>query len=158
VRRRADPERMESLPDRPEARRALLTRIGVLAVAVALGLVLQRLLGRQLAGIDALSQRDVLAARAELAHLFEIVSLLVFGLTGATGVLTVIACRRCLATGEWPPPGMWSWGSRRVLTGRSALVLARVGVVLGALLVLASLAGGGLMWYMAARLLACRAT
>jgi hypothetical protein len=140
------------------AGRALLARLTAVVVAVALGLVLQQVLMAWLASIDALAKTDLLGARAQLASIFEIASVSVFGLTGAVGVTIVLSCRRSLALEQFPPPGRWSWGNRRaVVTGPRARSLAQVGIVLGVTLVLASAAGGGLMWYMAVVLRACRA-
>jgi hypothetical protein len=140
------------------ALRALLVRLAIVAAAIAAGLALQHVLSARLARIDALARTDLLAARAELARIFEIASVAVFGLTGTIGVMIVLSCRRSLALQQFPPPGRWSWGSARaVVTGPRARSLARVGIVLGVTLVLASAAGGGLMWYMAAVLRACRA-
>ncbi|MFI5316474.1 MAG: hypothetical protein ACHQ6T_12295 [Myxococcota bacterium] len=139
------------------ARRGLLTRLGVLAGAVAVGVALQRLLAAHLQSIQDLSRTDMLAARAELARLFELASVCVFGLTGALGVGIVLSSRRSLALLQFPPPGAWSWGSRRVVTGLPARKMALAGVGLGVTLVLASAAGGGLLWYMATVLRACRA-
>lgn len=139
-------------------RRALLARLTVLAGAIALGLVLQHLVSAQLERIQTRSQTDLLGARAELASLFEVASVSVFGLTGALGVMIVIACRRSLALLEFPPPGLLSWGSRRVIaTGERARHAAVLGIALGVTLVLASAAGGGLLWYMARILRVCRA-
>jgi len=81
----------------------------------------------------------------------------VFGLTAAVGVGVVAACRRAAALEIFPPPGIWSWGTRRVVTGPAARRFARVGIGLGAVLVAASLAGGGLLWYAGAVVRACRA-
>lgn len=145
------------LPGR-RMRRALLARLAALAVAIAGGLALQHVLAARLAEIDALSKTDMLAARAELARIFQIASVSVFGLTGALGVVVVLASRRASALQQFPPPGRLSWGSARpVVTGPRAVTCARIGIALGVTLVLASAAGGGLMWYMAAVLRACRA-
>jgi hypothetical protein len=92
-----------------------------------------------------------------LARVFQVASVVVFGLTGALGVTVTLSCRRSLAREEFPPPGLWSWGARRVVTGAAARRLARIGMGLGITLALASAAGGGLLWYMAAVLRACRA-
>lgn len=143
---------------RPPARSALYVRLAVVACAVAAGLALQHVLAARLASIDALAKTDLLAARAQLALIFEVASVSVFGATGAVGVMIAFACRRSLALQQFPPPGRWSWGSAPgVVTGSRAQRLARIGIALGATLVLASAAGGGLLWYMAAVLRACRA-
>jgi hypothetical protein len=139
-------------------RRALLVRVAVLGAAVALGLALQHALAQRLTRIDALAKTDLIAARAELARICEVASVSVFGLTGAVGVMVVFACRRSLALNQFPPPGSWSWGrARAVVTGPRARTLAHFGLALGVTLVAASAAGGGLLWYMARVLRACRA-
>ena len=134
-----------------------LSRLAVLAAAVALGLLLQRVVGARLAQIDALAAEDVIRARAEFASLLRVGGTLLFGLTGATGLAILASSRRALAVGRFPPPGIWSWGAARVVTGPRAATLSRTGLWLGALLLLCSLAGGGLVWYLASVLLACRA-
>lgn len=114
-------------------RAALARRLLVLSVAIALGLVLQDVLRARLDAIWELSQRDMLAARAELAWVFRVVGTLVFGVTGALGVAI-------------------AWSSRHARDAR-----ARLGVGLGVALLLASAAGLALIWFMAAVLAACRA-
>jgi hypothetical protein len=128
-----------------------------LAGAIGVGLALQHLLARRLGELDALARTDVLRARAELATLLQVIAVAVFGLTGAVGVSVIVSCRRAAALQSFPPPGVWSWGTRRVVSGPAARRLARLGVALGALLFAASAAGGGLLWYMAAVVRACRA-
>ena len=81
----------------------------------------------------------------------------VFGATAAVGVAAIAACLKSLRLGVFPAPGTWSWALRHKLTGRQAVLAARVGMGLGATLVLVSAAGGGLLWYMAAVVRACRA-
>jgi hypothetical protein len=134
-----------------------LARTLVLAGAVAAGLLLQRVVAARLAAIDALAAQDVIRARAELASLLEVGGSLLFGLTTATGLSILASARRALTGGRFPPPGIWSWGAARVVTGPRAAALARTGLVLGALLAACSLAGGGLVWYMASVLRACQA-
>jgi hypothetical protein len=68
----------------------------------------------------------------------------------------ILACRRSLQTLEFPPSGLWSWGGPRRVTGERARIFARVGIGLAAVLIAASAAGGGLAWYAAAVLRACR--
>jgi len=143
------------LPSR--ALRPLALRLLVLAAAVALGLALQRVLQARFESIVELSQRDMLAARAELAHLFQIVGTAVFGLTGALGVAFAVSCRRPMEARQFPPPGLLSLGARRITTGPRAQTLTRIGLGLGIALLAASLAAGAMIWYMAAVLLACRA-
>jgi hypothetical protein len=138
-------------------RRALVLRLVVLAGAIGVGLVLQDLLARRLAELDALARTDVLRARAELATLLKVIAVVVFGLTGALGANLVFTCRRAARDERFPPTGIWSWGARRVVSGPAARRLAQLGVGLGALLFAASAAGGGLLWYMAVVVAACRA-
>jgi len=140
--------------------RSLALRLAVLGLAVALGLGLERLLAARLEELDALGHRsyaDLLLARAQLATLLQQVAVGVFGLTAALGVGVIAACRRSLALELFPPPGSWSWGGRRKVAGRQAVLAARIGLGLGVALVLASAAGGGLLWYVAAVVRACRA-
>src|SRR5262245_13893295 len=91
-------------------RRDLALRLGVAAVALALGLVSQHLLAGRLAQIDELSKRDLLGARAQFATLLRFVAVGLFGLTGAVGACMIASCRRALALAVYPPPGVWSWG------------------------------------------------
>ena len=137
--------------------RALLPRLGFLLLAIAVGLALHQVLSVYLAQIGEDSKTDLLGARRELARVFELLGLGVFGLTGATGVAMVLACRRAAERAEFPPPGMWSVGGARRVTGPRAQLLARVGMGLGAAVVAASAAGGGLAFYAASVLRACRA-
>lgn len=143
---------------RPESpRRAAALRLLVLAGAIGAGLGLQQLLATRLEAIEALARDDVVAARAELAALLRVVGALVFGATAAAGVSMLLACRRALDAERFPPPGPWSFGAVRIATGPRARRLARVGMALAVALVGLSAAGGGLMWMLGARLLACRA-
>jgi hypothetical protein len=137
--------------------RALLLRLVVLAGAVGVGLWLQRVLMLRLEALDELAKTDVLRARAELATLLQVLAVLVFGLTAALGASIAVSCRRAIAEERFPPPGVWSWGSRRVMTGPAARRMAQIGVGLGAAIFAASAAGGGLLWYMAVVVRACRA-
>lgn len=114
-------------------RAALARRLLLLSGAIVLGLVLQNALRARLDEIADLSNRDVLAARAELALVFRVVGTLVFGVTGALGFSLALSGRR------------------------ASEPRARLGLGLGVALVAASLAGLGLIWYMAAVLDACRA-
>jgi hypothetical protein len=133
-------------------------RVLVLGAAVGLGLLLQQLLGARLDAIAGRAQTDVIAARRELAQLLRVGAVLVFGMTGATGVAMLVASLRALRIGQFPPPGMLSWGgAARSVTGPRARVLAWIGCGLAALLCVCSLAGGAIVWEMAAALLACRA-
>lgn len=132
-------------------------RLAILAAAVAIGLVLQHALGVRLAGIEDLATRDVVAARAELARLLQIVGGIVFGGTFGVGVSMALASRRALARAEFPPPGVWSWGASRRVTGPRARTLARVWLALASAVALLSAAGLALSFYAAEILLACRA-
>jgi hypothetical protein len=134
-----------------------LSRAAVLAGALALGLLLQRVVAARLAEIDALAAQDVIRARAEFASLLRIGGALLFGFTSATGLAIAASSRRALATGRFPPPGIWSWGAVRVVSGPRVALLAKGSLVLGVLLIACSLAGGGLVWHMAAVLEACQA-
>lgn len=138
-------------------RSVVRSRLLVLAGAVALGLVLQQLLSERLEAIVDHSHRDLLAARAELAGLLQAVGLPVFGLTAALGATMAWTCRQPSRALRFPPPGLLSFGGRSFVSGPLAPTLTRIGLALGVLLVAASLAAGGLVWYMAAVLLACRA-
>ena len=128
-----------------------------LAVAVALGLALQHLLQTRLDEIHDLATRDVIRARAELAGIFRIVAVGVFGSIAALGLSLFAASRRAFRDERFPPSGGWSWGSARIVTGPPARALARALTVLSVALVLLSIAAGALTWYMASVLLACRA-
>jgi len=147
---------MEVAPQGIASRRTLALRLGVLCGAVALGLVGQQMLGAHLVQIETLSRTDLLGARAELARVLEVSSVVVFGLTGGVGVALLASLRRGLALGQFPPPGLLSWGARQRLTGSHAALFTRVGMALALTLVLASCAGGALVWHMAAVLRACR--
>jgi hypothetical protein len=128
-----------------------------LALAVALGLALQQVLQARLDEIQALASHDVIRARAELAGILRGVAVCVFGSTGALGVAIFASGRRGFREGRFPPPGVWSWGARRIVTGPRARTMARAAMGLAVALVLVSLAAGALTWYIASVLLACRA-
>jgi hypothetical protein len=147
----------ELVPHPISARRAIVVRLLALAVAVALGLLLQRLLAERLEAIQSLARDDVVAARAKLATLFRVGGSALFGMTGAVGMALVQASRRAIRLEQFPPPGSWSLPPARRVTGPRARRLALVSLALAAVLVLASAAGAALSWSMAARLLACRA-
>ena len=140
------------------SRRNKLVRVGLVLVAVAIGLVLQEVVASHLAAIEERSHTDLLAARAQLAQLLEIGSFAVFGPTAGLGIAVIAMCRRSLQIGEFPPPGRWMFGgASRVVAGERARGLALAGIALGVLLIVASAAGGSLMWYIASVLRACRA-
>jgi len=129
----------------------------VCAGAVAVGLVLQAALDARLAEIVALGERDKLAARADLALVIRVVAGGACALTAALGLALAYACRRPSAADRFPPPGLFSLGARRALTGPRARTFTRIGLALGLALCAASLAGVGCAWYLAAVLEACRA-
>jgi len=139
-------------------RRRLAARALVLLASVAVGLLLARVLAIRLDAIRALAQVDVIAARAELAFLLHLLAVGVFGSTALLGVALALASRRAMRLAVFPPPGVVRWRSARVVTGPRARPLALLSLALAIALMLASLAGGGLTWYMAGRLLACKAT
>jgi hypothetical protein len=139
------------------ARRGLLARIGLIVVAIGIGLLLQQWLRAYLAALDDRSRTDLLGARAELARVFQALAVVVFGTTGLVGVSVVQACRRAARELVFPPSGLRAWRAARTVTGPRALQMARIGMGLGVVLIAASAAGAGLSWYMAAVLRACRA-
>ena len=132
---------------------AVRNRLLLIAGAVALGLGLQHLLGVRLDAIVERSKVDMLAARAELAWLIRGVGAGVFGLTGALGAVMAHSCRSPRLAERFPPPGLMSFGARHVVTGPTARTLTSVGLGLGVVLLLASIAGAALVWYMGAVLL-----
>jgi len=144
-------------PEFPDPKRALLARAGLVVVAIGVGLVLQHLLRAYLADIEDESRTDLLAARAELAHVFQALGIVIFGTTGALGASIALACRRAARDQVFPPTGLAAWRRARPVTGLRARLLAQVGMGLGATIVAASAAGAGLAWYIAAVLRACRA-
>jgi len=137
--------------------RSWATGCATLALAVGLGLALQHVLQARLDEIQALANHDVIRARAELAGILRAVAVGVFGSTGAVGIAIFASGRRALREERFPPSGAWSWGAARIITGPRALAMARAAMVLALALVLLSLAGGALTWYIASVLLACRA-
>ena len=132
-------------------------RLAVLAVAVAVGLAGNSLVAAHLASIQELAKTDVLAARAQLAFVLQGMAVGLFGGIAALGVWLAGLGRRGMALAQFPPPGMVGWGTARVHTGAVGRRAARFAFALALLLVAASLAGGALTWWMAVRLLACRA-
>jgi hypothetical protein len=120
--------------------------------------VLQRLLGAHLEAIEELARSDVIAARAKLALVLRIGALGLFGPLAAFGVALALACRRALALGRFPPPGLFARGALRVVEGDPARRLAWAMLAAALALFVCSLAAGALSWKLAATLLACRAT
>jgi hypothetical protein len=140
------------------ARHGLPLRLAVIVAAIALGLVAQHLLAEYLWQIEELSQTNLLEARALLARVLEVASVVVFGLTASLGVTLLVSMRRSFALARFPVSDLWSFGSRRQpVDGPQARAWARVGMALAIALILASCAGGALSWYIAAVLRACRA-
>jgi hypothetical protein len=139
-------------------RRAIAGRLLAVAGAVAAGLALQQVVAARLEAIQALSETDVVAARAALARVFQVAAIGIAGGVGGLGVAIALSSRRALAEGRFPPTGALAFGRGRApLSGPPALRLARIGVGLGAALALLSLAAGGMLWWMARVLLLCRA-
>jgi hypothetical protein len=137
--------------------RSWATVCATLALAVVLGLALQHVLRERLDEIQALARHDVIRARAELAGILRAVAVGVFGSTGALGIAIFASGRRAVREERFPPSGVWSWGSARIVTGPRARAMARAAMGLALALVLLSFAGGALTWYIASVLLACRA-
>lgn len=137
---------------------SLRRRLLVMLAAVALGLALQAVLGRHLESLQALAQEDVVAARAKLAGVLQIVAIALFGPIAALGAFLAAACVRSLGEQRFPPAGSWGFATTRTWTGPSARRVALVMLALAVALALAAVAGGLVTWTMALRLLACRAT
>ena len=62
-----------------------ITRVAVLALAIALGLWLQGRMADYLASLQTLAQHDVIEARARLARVFQGMAVGLFGGTGLLG-------------------------------------------------------------------------
>lgn len=146
-----------SAPTATVPARWLWIRVGVIVGAVLVGLCLNYALQGHLATLAMLARTDPIAARAELAREVRSGGLAIFATVGALGLALVAASRRAIRDEIFPPPGAWSWGAIRTVTGASARRIARVTLVLAIVLVLAALAGGWVSWEMGTRLLACRA-
>ncbi len=138
--------------------RALALRLGILAAAVVLGLLLQRGLSERLAGIVARADEDVVGARRDLAVLMRIVMLPLLVLTTALGAAIASSARRALLESRFPPAGGRLWHrAGPVRTGEAARRRAGFALGLGIALVLASLAALGLVGWITHVLLLCRA-
>lgn len=147
-----------TLPSLPAASRSVLWRaVALLAGALILGLLANRLVQDHLAALEALAVTDPITARRQLATEFRIGGIGLFLLTGSLGGSLIAAARRAHRDERFPPAGMWSWGARRILTGAAARQAAVAGVILGGALLVTSLAGAALSWEIGTRLLACRA-
>ena len=151
---------MATIAPPPGARwRPLAVRLGVVAGAVALGLALQGVLTARLEAIATLADRDVVAARRDLAFLMRVIALPVLALTAGLGAAIAFSCRRALAEGRFPPAGGRAWGrTAQAMTGLRAQRVARLGIGLGTALFVCSVAAGGLLWWMTYVLLLCRTT
>ena len=146
-----------TLPAPPAARRVSWVHLVALLGAIVVGLALNHAVPVHMVTLETLAATDPIAARSQLAGEIRVGGLGLFALTGLLGVSIVLAARRSLTELRFPPPGMWSWGGARTVTGPGVRPVAFVVAFLGVLLVLCSLAGGALSWEMGARLLACRA-
>lgn len=132
-------------------------RLLVLGSAIVVGLLLQQVVAARLAEIQTLAATDFVAARRELALLLQVVAGGALVLTAVAGVALALAGRRALALEVFPPPGAWSWGATRTVTGPRARTFARIAIGLAVALVLCSLAGLGLVFYVVRVLIECRA-
>lgn len=141
----------------PVSRRAVWLRIGLFGGAAVFGLVLNHFVQHHLATLQAFAASDPIAARRQLAWEIRIGGLCVFGVVVALGAAIVPMALRAARAERFPPPGMWSIGTTRVVTGPAARAASRIVAVLGALLIVCAAAGGWLSWEMGTRLIACRA-
>lgn len=142
-----------TLAARPAASRLLL----VMAGALLAGLVLNQLGQHHLAFLEAWAASDPIGARHRLAWEIRIGGLGIFTTIFALGCAFVATAMRALRTDRFPPPGVFSIGTVRVVTGPAARFAAAVVVVLAVLLMACAGLGGWLSWEMGARLIACRA-
>jgi hypothetical protein len=131
--------------------------VGLVTAAGLTGLLANHAVQLHLAALQELARTDPIAARTQLAMEVRLGGLALFVLTGAFGAALVPASVRAARDERFPPPGVWSTGATRLLTGTPARRAAWVGAALGVLLVACSLAGGWLAWEIGSRLLACRA-
>ena len=143
---------------RPRAAREVWVRVLVLAGAMAAGLVLQRLLLQHLDALETLAETDPIAARRQLATELRVGGLGLFGLTCVLGGWVIAVSVRAFRAAQFPPPGVSTWRVARIATGATARRQAIAGMVLGAVLVAASLAAGVLTWKIAATFLVCGRT
>jgi hypothetical protein len=146
-----------TLPSPPAARLAVRRQLALLGGAVVVGLGLNHFVQIHLATLQVLAATDPIAARARFAAEIRVGGLGLFALTGLLGVAIIAAARRGIRELRFPPPGVWSWGGARTVTGAAVRPIALVVAILGALLIVCSLAGAALSWEMGTRLLACRA-
>lgn len=146
-----------TLPLPSEPRRTTWQLVALLSGAVVVGLLLNHLVQDHLAALQGLATTDPIAARRQLATEFRLGGLGLFASTGALGASLIAAGRRARRDERFPPAGIWSWGARRTLTGAAARHAGVAGAVLGAALLVCSLAGAALSWKIGTSLLACRA-
>ena len=136
-----------------DVRRRILLVLG----AAAAGIALNRFVQAHLATLQTLAANDPLAARAQLAEEVRAGGVALFAVTAALGASIIAASLRARRLLRFPPPGMWSWGGARTVSGPAARRFAGIAFALGTALIVCSLAGGALSWQMGTRLLACRA-
>lgn len=141
----------------PSSRRAVWLRIGLFAGAALFGLVLNHFVQQHLATLQTFAASDPIAARSQLAWEIRVGGLVVFGVVLALGVAIVPMALQAARDQRFPPPGLWSIGATRVVTGPAARTAARILLALGVLLVVCAAGGGFLSWEMGTKLLACRA-
>lgn len=67
------------------------------------------------------------------------------------------AFRQAIAEQRLPPPGPWAFGAARIVTGKPAVLLGRVGIGLALALGLAGLALGGYSLWFVRGVVACAA-
>lgn len=146
-----------TLPLPNEPRRATWQLVALLSGAGVVGLLLNHFVQDHLAALQGLATTDPIAARRQLASEIRLGGLGLFATTGALGASLIAAGRRARRDERFPPAGIWSWGARRTLTGAAARHAGIAGAVLGAALLVCSLAGATLSWEIGTRLLACRA-
>lgn len=106
--------------------------------------------------LETLAETDPIAARRQLALELRVGGFGLFGLTCTLGVWLIAMSTRAFRVAQFQPPGVSTWRVARTATGPAARRLAIAGVLLGSMLLVASLGGGALTWKMAAALLACR--
>ena len=139
------------------AGRGVRQRLLIMLGAAALGLVLNRFVQQHLATLETMARSDPLTARAQLAGEVRAGGVALFVVTAALGVAVTAASTRSRRLLRFPPPGMWSWGVARTVSGPAARRYAGLGIALGIALIACSLVGGALAWETGTRLLACRA-
>jgi hypothetical protein len=143
-------ERRLSLRD-PAVRRVVAV---CAALAVAGGLGLHAAVRHMLRGLE-WAPSDVAALRA--ASWLTAIALFVGSGCVALAFAFFRAFRRAMAEARLPPSGPWSFGAVRIVTGRPAVLLGRIGLCLAVVLGLAGVALGGYSVWIARAVLACAA-